>query len=84
MKIYRGELAWHLGVTQIAVEAANIYDARTDLYSAAEALTRTKIATMRMKNIRRSTRKYIAAWTPIKGCHTNGQPWAWSGPHKGA
>lgn len=84
MNTYRAKLSWALGVTEIAVKAPTLNDAVHDLRTAAHAFTGHTYGTWRVIETEQTTQKFIKTWTPIKGCRTNGKPWAWSGPHKGA
>jgi len=80
MTIYKAKVKWALGTTEIAV-LSNEHDARSDLYSAAEVETKSKVATLRLLDVRRSNRRGIADWKPISRCISRGEQWGWVGYH---
>lgn len=80
MSIYKAKVKWALGTTELAVET-DAGSERTDLLTAAEVLTGAPVKTLRIVDVRRSNRRGIAEWSPIKRCMANGEHWAWEGKH---
>lgn len=80
MSIYKAKVKWALGTTELAVEST-ADGARTDLYTAAEVLTGAPVKTLRLVDVRRSNRRGVAEWAPIRKCQSNGSVWAWQGNH---
>jgi hypothetical protein len=52
-------------------------DCTVDLNTVAHQVTRMTIGMYRLHDVKRTIRKTIDGWEPVKYCSTNDVPWGW-------
>jgi prolyl-tRNA editing enzyme YbaK/EbsC (Cys-tRNA(Pro) deacylase) len=52
-------------------------DSTVDLNTVAHQATRMAVGMYRLHDVKRTTRKMIAGFEPVKNCTANGRQWGW-------
>ena len=78
MTYYRVDVSTpHRKRLTVIVNAANADDAGIDARAALQVFAKCHPALVTVKCISKTRKSSVASATPIKGCSTGGQQWAW-------